>query len=128
MATRNKDKPVPPLRDKPPSPFTPGSLVLPELFVGRSDQIEEVCRYARQACSGRLENIFLSGDRGIGKSSLAQFVRQLCSKELDMLGIHVFLGGESTLEGLVLHVFDELLQETHEQSWFDKIKGHPRMH
>lgn len=39
-----------------------------------------------------------------------------------MLGIHVFLGGESTLEGLVLHVFNQLLQETHEQSWFDKIK------
>lgn len=57
-----------PLRNKENSPFTPGNPVPVELFVGRAEQIEQIRRYARQACTGRLENVFLSGDRGIGKN------------------------------------------------------------
>ena len=56
------------------SPFTPGSPVPVELFVGRERQIRELIRYAGQVSSG---------DRGIGKSSLASFLHNI-------LGIHVF--------------------------------------
>jgi len=123
MATRNNDRAKSSLRNKDNSPFTPGTPVPLELFVGRSAQIESLQRYARQACSGRQENVFLSGDRGIGKSSLARFASQLCSKEHNMLGIHVFLGGVSAIDELVRRVFEQLLKETHRQPWFDKIKG-----
>ena len=105
------------------SPFTPGSPVPVELFVGRSSQIEEIRRYVTQAVSGKQENIFLTGDRGIGKSSFASFGRQLVSKKLNVLGIHVFLGGVSSLEDMVRHVLEQILKETSEQSWFDKIEG-----
>jgi AAA+ ATPase superfamily predicted ATPase len=111
-----------PPRSKENSPFTPGNPVPVELFVGRAEQIEEIKRYAGQTCSGRLENVFLSGERGIGKSSLARFVNELCRKDYNLLGIHVFLGGITTLEELVRRVFEQLLKETHTQSWFSKIK------
>lgn len=123
MSTHKSERGTAPLREKENSPFTPGDPVPVELFVGRSRQIEELRRFARQACSGRLENVFLSGDRGIGKSSLAHFLRELCSKECNMLGIHVLLGGVSTLEELVRRVFERLLKESHTQAWFDKIRG-----
>ncbi len=103
------------------SPFTPGSPVPVELFVGRLDQIEEILRYVGQTVSGKQENVFLAGDRGIGKSSLASLLRHLAVNQKNMLGIHVFLGRVSTLEEMVRHIFDELLKETKNEKWFNNI-------
>jgi hypothetical protein len=111
------------LNDKGNSPFTPGSPVPVELFVGRSRQIEELRRYIRQTAFGRQENLFLAGDRGIGKSSLASFLRYLVISQDDILGIHVFLGGVASLQEMVRRIFDQLLKETRKESWFDKIKS-----
>ncbi|MBN2316899.1 MAG: AAA family ATPase [Sedimentisphaerales bacterium] len=107
--------------DKERSPFTPGNPVPVELFVGRAQQIQELIRFARQASSGKQENVFLAGDRGIGKSSLASFLRYYVSTQMDMLGIHVFLGRVTTLEGMVHHIFEELLKETKTEPWFENI-------
>jgi len=115
--------PSSPLRMKEGSPFTPGIPVPVELFVGRVAEIEKIRRYARQACSGRLENIFLTGERGIGKSSLARYVKQLCLADCNMLGVNVMLGGVSSLDELVRRVFEELLKESSTQRWFEKIRG-----
>lgn len=103
------------------SPFTPGSPVPVELFVGRHDKIEEIVRYVGQSSSGKQENVFLLGDRGIGKSSMARFLRHLVTTKNNMVGIHVFLGGVSTLEEMVRHIFDQLLKEAQTQAWYEKI-------
>ncbi len=109
------------MNNKESSPFTPGSPVPVELFVGRAEQIRELIRYIGQACSGKQENVFLAGDRGIGKSSLASFLRYLVSTQKNMLGIHVFLGRVSTLEGMVHHIFEQLLKGTKGEIWFNEI-------
>ena len=109
------------MNNKGNSPFTPGSPVPVELFVGRSEQIKELIRYVGQISSGKQENVFLAGDRGIGKSSLASFLRYYVSTQKNILGIHVFLGRVSTLEGMVHHIFDQLLKETKGQAWFKDI-------
>lgn len=107
--------------NKEKSPFTPGSPVPSELFVGRTVQIEELIRYIDQTASGKQENIFLSGDRGIGKSSLASFLRHFVSAQRNILGVHVFLGRVSTLEEMVQHIFDQLLKEIKSRGWFEDI-------
>lgn len=109
------------MNNKENSPFTPGSPVPVELFVGRSEQIKELIRYIGQTSSGKQENVFLAGDRGIGKSSLASFLRYFVSTQKNILGIHVFLGRVSTLEGMVHHIFEQLLKETKGEAWFDDI-------
>ncbi|MDZ7261272.1 MAG: ATP-binding protein, partial [candidate division KSB1 bacterium] len=103
------------------SPFTPGSPVPVELFVGRRELIKEVLQYIKQTSYGKQENVFLAGDRGIGKSSLVSFLRSLVVSQENILGIHVFLGRISTLEEMVRHIFDELLKETKGQTWFKNI-------
>lgn len=103
------------------SPFTPGSPVPSELFVGRKEQIQELIRYVGQTSFGKQENIFLSGDRGIGKSSLASFLRYFVSTQKNILGVHVFLGRASTLEEMVRHIFDQILKEIKGQAWFEDI-------
>ena len=105
------------------SPFTPGSPVPAELFAGRAQQIREVDNYLKQATSGRQENVFLTGDRGIGKSSFASIVRQLAGVNHDMVGIHVFLGGVTTLEELARRVLEELVREGWDQPWYARISN-----
>lgn len=109
------------MNDKENSPFTPGSPVSAELFVGRSAQVEDLLKFAKQAANGKQENVFLVGDRGIGKSSLASFLRTYVINQMNMVGIHVFLGGELNLDEMVRHIFDQLLKETQSQSWFKNI-------
>ena len=105
------------------SPFTPGNPAPVELFVGRVEQIKEILRHVKQTASGRQENVFLSGERGIGKSSLAAFLRHLVSKE-DFLAIHVFSGGVMTLEELVRRIFEQILKEADVQKTLhDKLYG-----
>ena len=103
------------------SPFSPGNLVPVELFVGRSPQLEEALKYINQASFGKHENVFLEGERGIGKSSLASFLRYWVISKKAFLGIHVFLGGVSTLEEMVRRIFDQVLKECNYQPWFKRI-------
>jgi len=109
------------LNSKEGSPFTPGSPVPVELFVGRTKQVGELIRYVEQAKSGKQENVFLAGERGIGKSSLAAFLRYYAATKMNILGIHVFLGGISTLKLTIHHVLEEILKETKREGWFQDI-------
>jgi|GEM_PF-3689974 len=59
------------------SPFTPGTPVGIELFAGRLDQIRDMERMIKQTLSGSLKLGFLRGERGMGKSSLANYIREL---------------------------------------------------
>jgi len=104
------------------SPFTPGIPVPVEFFVGRINEIEHLRGKVKGSKKGRLEVAFLTGERGIGKSSLASFVRFLSEREDQMIGLHTFLGGVTTLEEMVRRVFDRLLKESIGTSWHDKIK------
>ncbi|MDZ7361273.1 MAG: ATP-binding protein [candidate division KSB1 bacterium] len=105
------------------SPFTPGIPVPFEFFMGRLAELQTLTQKGKAALIGRrIERVFVSGPRGIGKSSFCRVARQMLAKE-GMLGIHVFLGGANTLEEMVRRTFDALLAETRERSWFDKIKA-----
>jgi len=109
------------MNEKGNSPFTPGSPVPVELFVGRLEQINEIMRYIGQTSVGKQENVFLSGDRGIGKSSLASFLRYYVNTQTEIFGVHVFLGGVSTLEDMVHHIFEQILKESKSQPLFKNI-------
>jgi len=104
------------------SPFTPGRPVPLELFVGRTTEIERLREKVRSAVAGRVEVGFVIGERGIGKSSLAAFVRSLCERDLGVLGLHAFLGGVTSLEEMVRRVFDRLVKESVGKSWYERLK------
>lgn len=106
------------------SPFTPGRPVPLEFFVGRSGEIDRLVRKVRDSATARrVEVAFVTGERGIGKSSLASFVRHLGEKEHAALGVHALLGGVSTIEGAVKRIFDQLLKDHSEGKLFESFKG-----
>jgi hypothetical protein len=104
------------------SPFTPGLPVPVEFFVGRLAEVEQLRDKVIRALSGRLQVGFLIGERGIGKSSLASFVRFLSERDHQVIGLHTFLGGVTSLEEMVRRVFDRLLKESVGKAWHEKVK------
>ncbi|HYU30834.1 MAG TPA: ATP-binding protein [Thermoanaerobaculia bacterium] len=86
------------MTEKGQSPFYPGQPVPVELFVGRAGEVERIRRAARQVAAGKPQAIFISGEYGIGKSSLARYVRFTAEREPGLLGFHVLLGTSHTLE------------------------------
>jgi len=104
------------------SPFTPGLPVPFEFFVGRRAEVNRLHDKVAAALSGRLQVAFLTGERGIGKSSLASFVRYLAERDHQVLGLHTFLGGVASLEEMVRRVFDRLLKVSLGKAWHEKIK------
>ncbi len=98
------------------SPFTPGNPVPVELFVGRVKQIEEVLKYVKQSAHGRLENVFLVGERGIGKSSLSAFLKYMATIKENFLGVYLSLGGVNELEELIRRIIEQVLREINKES------------
>lgn len=103
------------------SPFYPGSPAPPEIFVGREDEIDSITRYINQNAAGRQQHVFLYGDRGIGKSSLATYIMNIAEKEKQMIGIHIILDGTHDVETLVKEIIDTLLSETKKEKWYNKV-------
>ena len=103
------------------SPFRPGQPAPVECFVGRQHEIERLYRMAMASTRGRLQVGFIAGERGIGKSSLASFVRSRCEREGAMAGCHVFLGGTQDLHGMMRKIFDQLLKESMDKPWHQKV-------
>lgn len=103
------------------SPFVPGRTVPVEFFVGRTEEIERLRSMIRGASNGRFGVGFLTGERGIGKSSLAGFVRRLAEQERQAVGCHVQLGGVSDLEGMLRTTLDRLLKDSIARPWHRQV-------
>jgi AAA+ ATPase superfamily predicted ATPase len=110
-----------PVKEFKDSPFYPGKVIPVDYFVARDKEINEIRRIVRQSSSGRNESVFIQGERGIGKSSLADFVLTLAEKELNYIGAHCYLSGAKSLEDVVRHVFQRLINKTNEKDLFEKL-------
>jgi len=105
------------------SPFTPGVPVPVEFFIGRADEIKNfISSVKKSLVLSTVERLYVSGEPGIGKSSICKFARLVAERDLDILGIHVYLGGVTTLEEMVHRIFDQLLRENVDKPWYEKIK------
>jgi hypothetical protein len=104
------------------SPFRPGQPVPIEFFVGRIKEIERLRSMVLASVQGRFKIGFVSGERGIGKSSLVSFVRHLSDRESNTAGCHVFLGGVRELNEMVRRTFDRLLKESIDKPWHSRVR------
>lgn len=105
------------------SPFTPGVPVPLEFFIGRTEEIQRIISSIKKSIKvNNIERLFVMGERGIGKSSICNFARSVAEKDLDILGLHVFLGGTDSLEEMVRRIFEKLLRESTNKPWYEKIK------
>lgn len=105
------------------SPFSPRQLAPIESFVGRIREIERLSSMVKASTQGKFRIGFVSGERGIGKSSLASFVRHLSEHESQVAGCHVFLGGVDNLKEMIRRTFDRLLKESMGKPWHEQFRN-----
>ena len=93
------------------SPFYPGQPIPVDLFTGRIKPLRRIMtRGVSQVVSGKPVTMFVQGEYGIGKSSLANYARAIAEKEEgnNLHGVYVTLGGANSLEdvgGTILEGF-----------------------
>ncbi|MFA6356340.1 MAG: ATP-binding protein [Candidatus Omnitrophota bacterium] len=105
------------------SPFYPGQPVPIEFFSGRIPEIERVLRSVNQVGLGKPQAIFVVGDYGIGKSSLAGFIRDYSEKNSHLLGIHVLLGGAESLDDVATKTVEAVIKtQIYEATTTEKVR------
>ena len=103
------------------SPFTPGRLADPRLFVGREAQIQQLLDAAKKARRGNFQIAYVSGERGIGKSSLVQIALHLAETQHNAVVAHAHLGGISDFAGLGRRAMEATVQDGETRPWGAKL-------
>ena len=81
------------------SPFCSGQPVPFDLFVGRAEQIDHILtRGVGQVAAGKPVAMFIEGEYGIGKSSIAGLVQRIAEREHGLHGIYAPLGSATNLD------------------------------
>jgi hypothetical protein len=106
------------------SPFYPGQPVPTEFFIGRMDEIQRTARTIGQVELGKPQASFLTGEYGIGKSSLAGFMRDYAERNNHLIGIHVFLGGADAIEEVATKTVEAVIKsQIYEPTITEKIRN-----
>ncbi len=106
------------------SPFYPGQPVPADFFIGRIDEINRITRAIGQVELGKPQAVFLTGEYGIGKSSLAGFMRYYSEKNNHLIGIHVLLGGADTIDELATKTVEAVIKsQIYEPTIVEKIRN-----
>ncbi|MBI4665968.1 MAG: ATP-binding protein [Nitrospinae bacterium] len=93
------------LETKGKSPFYPDQPVPADLFVGRAEQIQRIMeRGVGQVKLGKPVAMFVEGEYGIGKSSIADFVQRWSAQDHGLHGIYVSLGGCKSMDDVAYAV------------------------
>jgi len=112
------------ITNKGKSPFYPGQPVPIEFFIGRLKEVSKISRAISQVELGKPQAIFLTGEYGIGKSSLAGFMKFYAEKNNHILGIHVFLGGAETIEDVATRTVEAVIKaQLYESTVTEKLRN-----
>jgi hypothetical protein len=111
--------------EKGQSPFYPGQPVPVELFVGRQPQLDRIItRGIGQVERGKPVSIFVQGEYGIGKSSIARYVQFLAAEKHGLLPIYASLSPSQTVADLATRIIEGAMHSSQiHPSRGDKVKA-----
>ena len=102
----------------PNNPFIPGFPTPPSNFIGRSGDVEMILRYLPRVIShGIPEHFFITGKRGMGKTSFIRYVASIAKKDYNMIPVYINNDGSNTIEDLIINLIESLFKE------FDKTSN-----
>lgn len=86
------------------NPFTPDKPISPDFFAGRLDEVGKILSAIGRTRAGNAAHVLITGDRGIGKSSLAWLARYLAQMKEEgnkpFLTAYVLVQDATTLQSL----------------------------
>jgi hypothetical protein len=113
------------IENKGRSPFYPDQPVPAELFVGRAQQIDRIQKQAvGQVAAGKPVNVFVEGEYGIGKTSIARFTQWLAERDQKLLGIYATLERADSMDDVGTAVLEGTLRTgIYDPGLGDKIRN-----
>ncbi len=103
------------------NPFQLGKPVSPDYFKGRTKIIKKILRYLNKAEKCDVQHYFITGKKGMGKTSLAKYVQDFVKDR--MIGVYISNKGNHSLENLVKQILEELINSAPKDSVKSKIKN-----
>ena len=101
--------------------FQPGQPVSPDRFKGREDVIQNILRYFPSVKSGNPQHFFITGKRGMGKTSLANYISDLARNNYSMVTAHIMSDGVHDIDELVVQIIERILNNIRSEKWSEKI-------
>lgn len=96
----------------PNNPFLPGHPISPDSFFGRKEDIAKITRYfPRVITQGIPEHFFITGKRGMGKTSFVKYVARVAEDEYNMFPVYINNEGTNTIDELITKLLDKLFKE-----------------
>jgi hypothetical protein len=105
------------------SPFTPGQPVAHHLFTGRQDLIQRIMqRGVIQTEHGKPTAFFVTGEYGVGKSSIALYTQRIAVRDHHLVGLYATLGGVKTLQDVMERILVATLESgLYDNTWNEHI-------
>lgn len=110
------------------SPFQPGRPVSPDKFKGREDIIKEIIKYFYSIVNGNPHHFFITGKRGIGKTSLANFISDYGKNNHAMVTVHIVNDGVHTVDELIIQIMERIFNEIRSEKWSKQILDYFKDH
>lgn len=116
------------------NPFTPDKPISPDFFAGRFDEVSKVLSAIGRTRAGNAAHVLITGDRGIGKSSLAWLARYLAQTgdegNRPFLTAYVLVQDATTLQHmceLCLRDLGQNVRKSALQEVWDFLKVHMKL-
>ena len=103
------------------SPFQPSSPVDPKKFKGRQDIITDIHKYMTHPPKGIVEHFYITGKRGMGKTSLTNYIIDYYERNHNSIGIHVVNDGINDIETLLKSIIEILINKNKNETWYQKL-------
>ena len=101
--------------------FQPGQPVSPDRFEGREGIIKEIVSYFPSIVCGNPQHFFIMGKRGMGKTSLANYISDVANKNYSMVTAHIMNDGVHSIEELLIQIIERILNSIKSEKWSEKI-------
>ena len=83
---------------------------------------DRILRYLPRVINqGIPEHFFITGKRGMTKTSFIQYVASIAKKEFNMIPIYINNKGSNTIDDLIINLLEVLFKEFDNTSWGRKI-------
>lgn len=101
--------------------FQPGQPVSADRFKGREDVIKEILKYFPSIKHGNPQHFYITGKRGMGKTSLAKYISDFASKNYFLITAHIINDSATSIDELIRKIIEIILNSIYSQKWSDEI-------
>ena len=106
----------------PDSPFEPTRPVSPRKFKGRLKDTQKILRQIpRTIHNGMPEHFFITGKKGMGKTSFVRYVARQAEDNYQMIPVYLSNDKGNTLDELIRRLLEALFREIYKESWGEKL-------